>query len=54
MNQNNDYIPVIGILTQPVNGNKKKVFNFKDYILEVNDNFIKWSGSRTIAIPYDI
>ena len=26
MNQNNDYKPVIGILTQPVNGNKKKVF----------------------------
>ncbi len=22
--------------------------------MEVNDNFIKWSGSRTIAIPFDI
>jgi len=41
-------------LTQPVNGNKKNCFNFKEYILEVNDNFIKWSVSRTVAIPYDI
>lgn len=24
------------------------------YILEANDNFHKWSGSRTVAIPYDI
>jgi hypothetical protein len=37
-----------------VNANKKNCFNFKEYILEVNDNFIKWSGSRTLAIPYDI
>lgn len=22
--------------------------------MEVNDNFVKWAGSRTVAIPYDI
>ena len=25
-----------------------------DYILEVNNRFASWGGSRTIAIPYDI
>ena len=49
-----DYQPVIGILTQPVSEVKKGNFPFNDYILEVNDNFIRWAGSRTIAIPFDI
>lgn len=49
-----DYVPVIGILTQPVADAKKNRFNFTDYILEVNDNFVKWAGSRTVAIPFDI
>lgn len=50
-----DYVPVIGILTQPVSDSKKEGgFNYTDYILEVNDNFVKWAGSRTVAIPYDI
>ena len=49
-----DYQPVIGILTQPVSKSKKGTFNYKDYILEVNDNFIRWAGSRTVAIPFDI
>jgi len=49
-----DYQPVIGILTQPVSQSKKAAFNYKDYILEVNQKFIKWAGSRTVAIPYDI
>lgn len=30
------------------------MFNYTDYILEVNDNFIRWAGSRTVAIPYNI
>ena len=50
--ENIDYQPVIGILTQPIS--KKTVFNYKDYILEVNDNFIRWAGSKTVAIPYNI
>lgn len=33
---------------------KKDIFDFNEYILEVNDNFVKWAGSKTIAIPYDI
>lgn len=50
-----DYIPVIGILTQPVGESMKKGgAKGKDYILTVNDNFIKWPGSKTIAIPFDI
>lgn len=44
-----DYRPIIGILTQPTPKNTSV-----RYILESNDNFHKWSGSRTIAIPYDI
>ena len=40
-------------MTQPVS--KTKVgFPYKEYILEVNDNFIRWGGSRTVAIPFDI
>ena len=49
-----DTQPVIGILTQPVANSKKEKFNYRDYILEVNDNFVKWAGSRTVAIPFDI
>jgi gamma-glutamyl-gamma-aminobutyrate hydrolase PuuD len=49
-----DEQPVIGILTQPVAEHKKKIFNYEDYILEINDNFVKWGGSRTVAIPYNI
>ena len=49
-----EYQPVIGILTQPTSENKLTVFNFKDYILEINHWFIKWAGSKTIAIPYNI
>ena len=30
------------------------MFNYDDYILEVNDNFVKWGGSRTVAIPFNI
>ena len=48
-----DYEPIIGILTQPIrfkNGSDTD----KSYVLESNDNFQKWSGTRTIAIPYDI
>ena len=30
------------------------MFNYTDYILEVNNNFIEWGGAETVAIPYDI
>lgn len=46
--------PVIGILTQPVAEGKKGIFNYTDYILEINDNFVRWGGSKTVAIPYNI
>lgn len=46
--------PIIGIITQPVNPSKFNHFSFRDYILEINDNFIRWSGSRTVRIPFDI
>jgi len=41
-------------MTQPVSESKRAGFDADSYILEVNDNFIRWSGSRTVAIPYDI
>ena len=46
--------PVIGILTQPVADVRKEIFNFDQYILGVNYDFIRWSGSKPIAIPYNI
>lgn len=51
---NPDFEPVIGILTQPVSLEKRDEFPYTDYILEVNDNFIRWPGSRTVAIPFNI
>jgi len=53
-NETYDPQPVIGILTQPVSEGKKSKFNYTDYILEINDNFVRWGGSRTVAIPYNI
>lgn len=46
--------PVIGILTQPVDVSKKHMFDYTQYILEVNDNFIRWGGADTVAIPYNM
>jgi len=37
-----------------VSQSKRGGFDYDSYVLEVNDNFIRWSGSRTVAIPYDI
>jgi len=48
-----DYRPRIGILTQPVPDAKKKAFDYDSYILEINENFIRWSGSVPVAIPFD-
>lgn len=49
------YKPIIGILTQPISEKKRKSGVIeKQYILQMNDDFIKWGGSRSIAIPYDI
>jgi len=45
---------VIGILTQPTHLHKKEIFNYDSYVLEVNEKFIKWAGSKTISIPFDI
>jgi hypothetical protein len=50
------YQPIIGILTQPVSVKKKKKYNtpVKNYILEVNESYMRMGGSRTVAIPYDV
>lgn len=53
-NETADYQPVIGILTMPVGEDKKDLFNNTDYILEINDNILRWGGSKTVAIPYNI
>jgi hypothetical protein len=49
-----DYQPLVGILTQPVSESKKETFNHHDYILKINQDFVAWGGSKTIAIPFDI
>ena len=41
-------------MTQPVSKDKQATFHGDEYILEINDNFIKWGGSKTVAIPYNI
>ena len=53
-NQCYDYQPRIGILTQPTADKNRQFFDKEQYVLEVNDNFVRWSGSVPIAIPYDI
>ena len=45
--------PIIGILTQPVRADRKVEFKYHDYVWEVNENFIRWGGSRTVSIPFD-
>lgn len=54
VNQCYDYQPRIGILTQPTSAKNRQLFDKDQYVLEVNDNFVRWSGSVPIAIPYDI
>lgn len=41
-------------MTQPVSASKKKAFDYDSYILEINENFIRWAGSVPVAIPYDM
>ena len=36
-----------------MSADKKPSFNYTDYILEVNDNFVRWAGSKTVAIPFN-
>ena len=49
-----DYQPRIGILTQPVSSANRKLYGYDHYILEVNMDFVRWSGSVPVVIPYDI
>ena len=49
-----DYRPRIGVLTQPVGKGKRSIFDYDQYILEINNNFVKWAGSIPFAVPYDI
>lgn len=49
-----DERPIIGILTQPVAEDKRGTFDYDQYILEINENFVHWAGSKTVAIPFDI
>ena len=44
---------MIGILTQPI-ALKSHGTSFKNYIIEVHDRWLKMSGMRTVAIPYEI
>lgn len=49
-----DRKPIIGIMTQPTSQSKREKFDYQEYILEINDNFIRQGGVRTVAIPYNI
>ena len=46
---------VIGILTQPPNGDNKATFPTSHYILEINKEFVETSGMvRAMPIHYDM
>jgi gamma-glutamyl-gamma-aminobutyrate hydrolase PuuD len=47
--------PTIGILTMPVTADKNtEKLTGSQYILHVNDLYMKLGGCNTVAIPYDI
>ena len=48
------YQPVIGMMTLSLKGGDDSTSEYRDYIQEVNDYWIKWAGSKTISIPFDI
>jgi len=47
---------IIGIVTTPASDKDREITgkNLSDYILEINHHFNYWSGSKPIAIPYNI
>ena len=48
-------ITTIGILTMPITPDKNTAtLTGSQYILHVNDLYMKLGGSSTVAIPYDI
>jgi hypothetical protein len=45
--------PLVAILTQPVADDKRKAgFDFDEYILAINHEFVTLSGARPIYISY--
>jgi len=45
--------PLVAILTQPVPDDKRKAgFDFDEYILAINHQFISLSGARPVYISY--
>ena len=55
--QSNDKQPLIGILTHNTDDKEKKFLGIEKnepFILEANENFIRWGGSKPVAIPFDI
>ena len=48
-------VPTIGILTMPIPPDRKTaILTGSQYILHVNDLYMRLGGSKTVAIPYDI
>lgn len=46
--------PVIGVLTQPVVDGKKEQFNYDQYVLEANKDFVQLGGSYAVPVKYDL
>ena len=44
--------PLIGIVTLPVTVGKREQFNYNEYILSINNQFIQMSGSTAVYISY--
>ena len=49
-----DWKPIIGIITLPTSDSRRDIFDFDQYILEVNCDLARWGGARVLAIPYNI
>jgi hypothetical protein len=45
--------PLIGILTQPVADEKKDTFNYSEYILGINHEFIGLGGSQPVYLNFE-
>ena len=46
--------PIVGIITLPTGDSRREIFDFDQYILEVNCDLARWGGARVLAIPYNI
>ena len=45
--------PLIGILSQPVTDDKRDIFDYEEYILGINYEFITLGNSQPVYMSYE-